>query len=113
MSAKSGRIYREAPQKRRNNAEKTLEWLEQKAIKIVHKADSPPNVPQARPVENFWALLARAVYAKGWKAKNKAELSGRIKRKLKEIDVEVVQTMMRGVRTKLRETADNVPLLVM
>jgi hypothetical protein len=41
------------------------------------------------------ALLARAVYAKGWEAKNEAQLCGRIKRKMKEINV--VQTMMRGV----------------
>jgi organic hydroperoxide reductase OsmC/OhrA len=44
-------------------AKKTLEWLEQKNIKIVSKADNPTNVPQARPIENFWALLARTVYA--------------------------------------------------
>jgi hypothetical protein len=57
-------------------------------------------------------LLARADYAKRWEAKNSAELCGRIKRKLKKIDVSVVQTMMRGVQTKLRKIADNVPLAV-
>jgi hypothetical protein len=35
----------------------------------VPKADSAPNVPQARPIENFWALLVRAVYAKDEKQK--------------------------------------------
>jgi hypothetical protein len=39
--------------------------LEQKNIKIVLKADNPQKGLQARPIENFWALLARAVYAKG------------------------------------------------
>jgi hypothetical protein len=63
-------------------AKKTLEWLEQKNIKIVPEADSPPNVPQARHIENFWALLARVVYAKGWEAKNEPELCGRIKMRL-------------------------------
>jgi hypothetical protein len=42
-----------------------LEWLEQKSMKIVPKGDNASNVPQARPIENFWALLACAVYAKG------------------------------------------------
>jgi hypothetical protein len=78
-----------------------------------NSAHSPPNVPQARPIEHFWALLALAVYAKGWEEKNEAELYGRIKRKLKIIDASVVQTMMRGVRTKLRKIADNGPLAVM
>jgi hypothetical protein len=54
--------------------------LEQKNIKIVPKADSPPNVSQARPIENFWAMLSGAVYAKGCETKNKAELCGGIKR---------------------------------
>jgi hypothetical protein len=76
-------------------AKQTLKWMKQKNIKIVPKADSPLNVSQARPIENFWALLARAIYAKGWEAKNEAELCGRIKMKLKVIDVSVVKTMMR------------------
>jgi hypothetical protein len=68
---------------------------------------------QARPFQNFWALVARAVYAKEWEAKNEAELCGRIKRKLKEIDITFGQTMMRDVRTQLRNIADNGPLVVM
>jgi hypothetical protein len=70
-------------------------------------------VPQARPIESFGVLLARAVNVKGWKAKNEAELCGRIKTEVKEIDVSVVQTKMRGVPTKLRKLADNGPLAVM
>jgi hypothetical protein len=58
-----------------------------------HQADNLTNVPQARLIENVWALLARAVYAKRWEEKNKAELCGTIKRKLKEIEVSVVKTM--------------------
>jgi hypothetical protein len=35
--------------------------------------------------------VSRAVYAKKFEAKNAAELCGRIKRKLKEINVSVVE----------------------
>jgi hypothetical protein len=42
---------------------KTLECLEQKNINIVPKAVNPPNLPQAKLIENFWTLLL-AVYAK-------------------------------------------------
>jgi hypothetical protein len=41
------------------------------------------------------------------RSKNEAELCGRIKRRLKEIYVSVVQTMMRSVQTKLRKIAEN------
>ena len=26
----------------------------------------PPNVPQARPIENLWGILAQIVYEGGW-----------------------------------------------
>jgi hypothetical protein len=45
-------------------------------IKIVPKADNPLNVPQVRSIEHFWALLARAVYAKGYEAKNETDPCG-------------------------------------
>jgi hypothetical protein len=61
----------------------------------VPKDDNP------KYAENFWGWLPRAVYAKGWEAKIEAEICGRIKRKLKEIGINVVQIMMRGGQTKL------------
>jgi hypothetical protein len=42
-------------------------WNGWKNIKIVPKTDN-------RPIENVWALVARAVYARKWEAKNEAEL---------------------------------------
>jgi hypothetical protein len=54
-------------------------------------------------------LLARTVYIKELEAKNETEHCGRIKWNLKEINVSVIQTMMRGVRTKIRKIADNGP----
>jgi hypothetical protein len=49
---------------------KTLKWLEQKNIKIVSKADNHPNVPQARPIENFLGVASScSLCAKGWEAK--------------------------------------------
>jgi hypothetical protein len=59
------------------------------------KADNPSNVSQAHTL-NFLGF-ARTVYAKGWDANNEVKLCGKIKRKLKEIDVSVLQTMMRAV----------------
>jgi hypothetical protein len=50
----------------------------------VPKDDNP------KCTENYWVLLPRAVYAKGWEANIEAELCSRIKRKLKAIDISVV-----------------------
>ena len=41
---------------------------------------NPPNVPKARPIEDFWGILAQKVYEGGWEAKNKEQLKDRISR---------------------------------
>lgn len=91
-------------------AKKTLDWLNEKNIKFVPQKDNPPNVPQARPIENFWAVLTRLVYNKGWEAKNLPQLIGRIKRKLKEVDQSVIQRMMNNIGKVLRKIEDEGPL---
>ena len=39
---------------------------------------NPANVPEARAIEDFWALLKRDVYKDGWSAKTTNELKNRI-----------------------------------
>ena len=94
-------------------AKKTTDWLTAQNIPFVPKKTNPPNIPQARPIEHFWSVLKRKVYEKGWEAKNEQQLIGRIKRKLKEIDISVTQSMIEKVRYILRKIEDNGPLSVM
>ena len=93
-------------------AKKTLDWLTSQKIPFVPKKDNPPNVPQARPIEDFWSVFKRKVYENGWEAQNEQQLVGRIKRKLKEVDVSVCQNMILKVRKILRKIEDNGPLSV-
>ena len=51
------------------------------------KVANPPNVPKARPVEDFWSILADKVYSGGWMATNPEQLVNRTKSKLKKIDL--------------------------
>ena len=37
-------------------------------VNFVPKEITPPNVPQARPIENLWACLAQKVYEGDWEA---------------------------------------------
>ena len=73
--------------------------------KIYHfffRKDNPPNVPQARPIETLWTVLERRVYENNWEAKNLDLLARRIRQKSKEFDQQMLQTMIEGVRRKLR-----------
>jgi transposase len=44
-------------------------FLANHGIKCVKRAQNPPNVPQARPIETVWSLLKQKVYEGGWEAK--------------------------------------------
>ena len=60
-------------------------WIEEN-IEFVSKKSNRPNVPKARPIEDFWGDLTQKVYDSGWQAKNEDQLKRRIKSKLKEFD---------------------------
>jgi hypothetical protein len=86
-------------------AKSVLNWMNEN-INYVQKEINPPNIPQARPIENFWGCLVQKVYENGWEAKTEAQLSLRIKSKLKEFDIHFLQDLMKGVKGKLRKIAD-------
>lgn len=88
----------------------TQNWLRQHRIPFVPKNANPPNLPQARPIEDFWALLSRKVYHRGWEAQNEQQLRRRIFEKLREIDLNSVQGLMRDIRRKLRLVEEYGPL---
>ena len=72
-------------------AEVTTKYLESQNITFVPMGDNPLNVPQARPIENFWANLVLKVYDKGWKAQTNTQLIRRIRNKLKDFDQKELQ----------------------
>lgn len=76
--------------------------LKEKNIRYVSSIDNPPNVPQARPIELIWTVLERKIYENNWEAQDIDHLVQRIKRKAKELDQQMLQGMIEGVRKKLR-----------
>ncbi|CAH1110287.1 unnamed protein product [Psylliodes chrysocephalus] len=91
----------------------TSQWSSENNIDFVPKLDNPPNVPQTRPIDEFWSILSRKVYDKGWEATNEDQLRRRIFQKIREIEPALVQRKMGQVRRKLRLIEDNGPLSIM
>ena len=77
------------------------EFLQTNNIKFVQRQQNPPNVAQARPIETIWSLLEQKVYEDAWEAKNLEQLSRRIILKAKQLDQDLVISMILGVRRKL------------
>ncbi|CAF4230632.1 unnamed protein product [Rotaria magnacalcarata] len=86
-----------------------LQYLDQNDVQFVDKKFNPQNCPQARPIETLWSILKNMVYDEGWEAKTINQLRRRIEKKLKEIDIKVVQQMFSGIRRQRRKIADNGP----
>ena len=84
----------------------TVGWMSQN-VNYVEKQLNPPNVPQARPIENFWGWLTQKVYEGGWEATSEEQLVRRIESKIKEFDLKSVEKLMTGVKAKLKSIADD------
>lgn len=87
-------------------AKKTLEYLEQKKIPYVPKERNPTNLPQCRPIEDFFGSLSALVYKNNWRAKDTKQLTTRIRNCIRKMDVSAVQRSCESIATKLRRTAD-------
>ena len=61
---------------------------------ICRKSMNPQNVPQARPIENFWGCLTQKAYENGWSSNSEAQLIRRIELKLKGFDTKFVESLM-------------------
>ncbi len=93
--------------------QQTTEWLLEHQINFIPKQTNPPKLPKARPIEDFWSMLADKVYDGGWEAKTELQLKRRISQKIKQIDFGIVQNMVETVRTKLRKVEDKGPFSIL
>ena len=88
---------------------KVMDYLDNKGVQLVYKEWNPQNCPQSRPIETLWMILNDIVYEGEWEAKTIDQLKRRIHKKLKEIDMKVVQSMFSDIRKQLRKIADKGP----
>ena len=84
-------------------------FLRDESIVYVEKENNPTNLPQPRPIEDFFGYLDQLVYDKGWTAKNTDQLIRRVKSCLKKVDMDVVRATLETVRKKLRQCAEEGP----
>lgn len=79
--------------------------LTELGINFVPKDNNPPNVPQLRPIEKFWAYHKRLVYAHGWRAKSTQGLINRMQKILDEVPDSYWPNLMSSVHSKVRRAA--------
>ena len=75
--------------------------LKDNHVPYVLPIENPPNVHQARPIEQVWTSFERKIYENNWEAKNIYCLARRIKQKAKDFDQDTLRRMICSVRKKL------------
>jgi transposase len=93
-------------------AKKVVNFLNEKKINFVPKYRNPTNVPQCRPIEDFFADLTQIVYANGWKAENIPQLRRRVQNCIKKLDLNVVKKTVQSVYKRLRKCGQSGPMAV-
>ena len=81
----------------------TLNILEANQITFVPKKSNPPNVPQLRPIEDFFGQLKAVVYQNGWRASDTKSLRRRICWALRTIDITGLQRRLENLPRLLRQ----------
>jgi transposase len=79
-----------------------VNYLKELKVNFMPKKCNPANLPQVRPIEDYWAHLKRNVYAGGWRANNINQLVKRINVCLRKDDLKFVQKLALGVSRRLR-----------
>ena len=82
-------------------AKHAIDFLCENLVHHVDKKDNTTNLPEARPIEDFWALVKNKVYENNWKAKHLEQLEVKIRKCLKEMDISTIQRTMSSVKKRL------------
>ena len=93
-------------------SKKAIQFLENENVHFVPKDKNPTNLPQCRPIEDFFGSLSNLVYENGWAAKNMEQLKRRIRFCLKKMDQSAVQKSFEGIKKKLRNVYEHGPFEV-
>lgn len=80
----------------------TLNWLEQHGVSFVPKSCNPPNCPQFRPIERFWAIVKGILRRTGGRALNAKSLLIKWNNAADKVTKKTVQTIMGSINRRVR-----------
>lgn len=83
-------------------AKSTMAWYEKNGVEVLTKNMNPPNCPQLRPIEIFWAIVKRSLKKNGGASKDIASMTKKWNQHAGNVSEEVVQKLMAGIKKKTR-----------
>ena len=86
---------------------KVQDYLKGENIEYVPRDKNPANVPELRPIEDFWTEIKRLIYADNWQAENLHQLRNRIEYCMKKIDQNRVHRLGASTFTRVDRVRRN------
>lgn len=84
-------------------SKKTLLWYQQNQVDVIPKNMNPPNCPEFRPIEQYWAIMKRYLRKKGKEMKSVNSLKAQWKASAAKVPQQLVRKMMAGIKPKVRK----------
>lgn len=84
-------------------ARSTLNWYGENGVNFVKKEMNPPNCPEIRPIERYWALMKGKLRKKAQGADNIEQFKKDWTNVSRSINGSVVQNLMSNIKEKVRE----------
>lgn len=84
-------------------ARETLELLRANSIDFVSKEENPPNCPQLRPIETYWAIVKRFLLKKGDVAENISDFKKIWSQATRKVTSITIKNLMKHVVQKVTD----------
>lgn len=84
-------------------SKRAMKWYEDNGVNIVPKWCNPPNCPELRPIERYWAMVKRNLKATKGFVKNEKQFTNKWRQSAEKVSQTTVQLMMGHVNGKVRE----------
>lgn len=78
------------------------EWYAGNNINIVPKDCNPPNVPELRPIERYWAIVKRNLGKSKGEANNEKDFAKKWENASRKVTEDTVHNLMDGIKRKVR-----------
>lgn len=79
---------------------KTMDWYSQNNIQVISKEMNPPNTPELRPIERYWAIVKRNFKRTRYSIKNEKSMLHAWNSCAAKVDQSVVRKMMASINKK-------------
>lgn len=84
-------------------SKKTLDWYQNNGVDFIPKHMNPPNTPQFRPIEKYWAIVKAKLKKNGGIVQNVGLMRAKWNYFSGKVTKEVVQNLMGSIRRKVRK----------